>query len=305
MQMHNIFEDVKNSLHFNKFEISNLLYVEYTCPITDQETGVWSQVDFIIHVLSGKKIWKTKDQLWETKKGDTLYLKKGTYSTIQSFDQEFCMIGFFINDSFVREYLRHVEGKVPIRRSVKDLPEFSIARIPTTPMLTGFINSMIPFFEDNKQPTRTLLELKFKELVLQMITSSDTPGLTAYLQSLINGGDSLPGIMENNFMYSHSLDHFAKLCNRSLSTFKRDFRSYYGTSPGKWIINRRLEHAAELIINTDESISRIAWDTGFEDTSHFSSSFKVKFGKAPVVYRHEQKMLFLNAMKMLDIHSME
>lgn len=44
-----------------------------------------------------------------------------------------------------------------------------------------------------------------------------------------------------------SLEEIANYTGRSLSTFKRDFRKYSNLSPQKWLIQRRLEAAHELI----------------------------------------------------------
>ena len=46
--MQNLFEIVRDSLHFNKFELDNVLCVEYTCPLEDEWMGVASQTDYIV-----------------------------------------------------------------------------------------------------------------------------------------------------------------------------------------------------------------------------------------------------------------
>lgn len=290
MYLQNIYEDVKDGLHFNKLRVDELLYVEYTCPITEKEIGIWSQCDYVVHILSGKKTWKTQDAEWDATKGDTLYVKKGAYIIEQSFDHDFCMIGFFINDAFVRNLLEELQGKIPINRNAK-YHEFSIKKIEHEPTLDGFINSMFPFFSSNVNPSASLLELKFKELIINLLSSDENAELSAYLQTMADGDNSIHAIMENNFMYSHTIEEFSRMCNRSLSKFKRDFKELFHTSPGKWIVNRRLEYACELIIRTNESISRIAYSSGFEDISHFSYVFKIKYGKSPVSYRQSNSKL--------------
>jgi AraC-like DNA-binding protein len=75
------------------------------------------------------------------------------------------------------------------------------------------------------------------------------------------------------------------MCHRSLSSFKREFRKVYGTTPGKWLMERRLIHSASLLQTTDLSVTEISFECGFEDVSHFSRSFKEKFGQSPSDYR--------------------
>ncbi len=78
---------------------------------------------------------------------------------------------------------------------------------------------------------------------------------------------------------------FAQMCHRSLSSFKREFRKHYGTSPGRWLLERGLERAASLLQTTGMSVTEIMFECGFEDLSHFSRAFKEKFGLSPSVYR--------------------
>lgn len=55
------FEKIKQGLHFNKFEVDGNMAVEYTCLLEGQDVVLYSQSDYIVHVLSGKKTWKTID----------------------------------------------------------------------------------------------------------------------------------------------------------------------------------------------------------------------------------------------------
>jgi AraC-like DNA-binding protein len=114
------------------------------------------------------------------------------------------------------------------------------------------------------------------------------PELAGYFQSLLKSdAPVLPQIMEANFSYNLALEDFARLSHRSLSTFKRDFRKYYKQSPGKWLLQKRLDYSAVLLKNPALNVSQVALDCGFEDLSHFSRAFKEKFGTSPAHYRKE------------------
>jgi hypothetical protein len=45
----NLYETLRSALHYNRFEIGKLLFVEYTCPIRDDYACVWTQTDYLIH----------------------------------------------------------------------------------------------------------------------------------------------------------------------------------------------------------------------------------------------------------------
>jgi transcriptional regulator GlxA family with amidase domain len=91
--------------------------------------------------------------------------------------------------------------------------------------------------------------------------------------------------MEANCCHNLSLEAFAKLCHRSLSTFKREFRLHYGIAPGRWLLERRLDCSAHLLTTTNMSVTDIVFECGFEQPSHFSRAFKAKYALSPSEYR--------------------
>lgn len=97
-------------------------------------------------------------------------------------------------------------------------------------------------------------------------------------------------VMEENYCLNLPLEDFARLCARSLSAFKRDFAKIYNTTPGKWLIEKRLDHALHLLTNTDKTVSEAAFDSGFENASHFSRVFRQRFGGSPMSIRRRQKV---------------
>lgn len=67
------------------------------------------------------------------------------------------------------------------------------------------------------------------------------------------------------------------------------FREIYGTSPQQLIAERRLQKAAEWLLNRPEcNISEIAYDLGFQSPKYFSHCFKERYGKTPSAYRKTQ-----------------
>lgn len=91
----------------------------------------------------------------------------------------------------------------------------------------------------------------------------------------------LEKFMLHNFHFNVPVEKFAQLTGRSLAAFKRDFMKTFGTPPRHWLQNKRLNEAKHLIENKHLTPSAIYLDLGFESLSHFSHSFKKKFGKAP------------------------
>jgi AraC-like DNA-binding protein len=283
--MLNNYEWIKNGLHFKKFEVGELIVVEYKCPLEVDSVAIWAKHDYIIHVLSGKKTWRNLDGVWTAEQGETLYIKKGASIIHQIFDEDFCMLGFFITDDIIREVVKEVRGKTPIQ-SIEEARSQKISKLVSNPVLSGFYQSMLMHFRSDTKPVDSLLELKIKELIMTIINLNDNPDLTAYFNSVSqSSGPSLSHIMELNYHYNLTLNEFAELCHRSLSSFKRDFKSHYNSTPGKWLLSKRLDLAANLLKTSDSNVSQIAFECGFEDLSHFSRTFKDKFGTNPSEFK--------------------
>lgn len=283
--MLNLYDTVRTSLNCNKFEIDELLFVEYKCPVEDESMALWSPVDYLVHVLSGQKTWRTPNGIWTISAGQTLFIKKGAAIIDQFFDDDFCMLGFFLSDHFIKNTIKEFSAKTEYQTKENESKKSAII-VNNDTVLSAYFQSMSTYFCSMEKPTDDLLILKMKELLLNILSSSNNHELAAYFKSLPGSGKpTIQQIMDANFCYTLSLDNFAKLCNRSLSSFKRDFNKHFGVSPGKWLQNKRLEYSAILLQNSELNISQIVFESGFEDLSHFSRVFKNKFGVSPNSYR--------------------
>jgi AraC family transcriptional regulator, exoenzyme S synthesis regulatory protein ExsA len=283
--MMNTYDTIRGSLHFNKFEVGDLLFVEYKCPIEQEIAGVWTPMDYFIHVLSGRKTWRTTDGTWTAEKGQTLFFKKGAAIVYQDFRDDFCVMVFFVSDDFIRDVVREVAGQPSALPESATLHKTAVI-VNGDVTLAAYFQSMLAYFTGTAKPAETLLKLKLKELIVSILLGQNNPELAGYFQSLLKSdAPPLSQIMEANFSYNLSLEEFAKLSHRSLSTFKRDFHKIYRQSPGKWLLRKRLDYAAVLLKNPTFNVSQAALDCGFEDLSHFSRAFKDRFGESPARYR--------------------
>ena len=67
----------------------------------------------------------------------------------------------------------------------------------------------------------------------------------------------------------------------------RLFHQKYHTTPSKYLNGLRLAKAANLLIETDQSMLQIAAECGFGSVSSFYSSFKFKYGQTPIGFRKD------------------
>jgi AraC family transcriptional regulator, exoenzyme S synthesis regulatory protein ExsA len=283
--MLNAHENIRANPIAKSFDIGELLFAQFNCPSQEESIGVWAQTDFMIHVLAAKATWKTSTGIVSAKAGQTMFFKKGVYILPQHDEEDLCVQLFFIPDAFVREIVMELAEELPVSSEPVDSREVAI-RVNHDVALSAFFQAMTVYFAGDKKPPETLLKLKLRELLTSILVSESNRTLSAYFRSLAaNDLPPIEAIMEMNFRHNLPLGDFAQMCHRSLSSFKREFRKHYGVSPGRWLLDRRLEHSASLLRTTEMSVTEVMLECGFEDLSHFSRAFKEKFGQAPSAYR--------------------
>jgi AraC-like DNA-binding protein len=86
-----------------------------------------------------------------------------------------------------------------------------------------------------------------------------------------------------------SLEDMAQRANLSVSRFSFLFKQRYGISPHQYLMNMRINHAKELLTNTELNHGSIADYCGFADLHHFSKSFKLRTGTTPGEHRKTTK----------------
>jgi AraC family transcriptional regulator len=83
------------------------------------------------------------------------------------------------------------------------------------------------------------------------------------------------------------LAELASLAGLSTYHFGQAFKASTGLSPHRYVIERRVHRAKELLIGGDRSIAEIASDVGFSSQSHLTVHFRKQTGLTPALYRRE------------------
>ncbi len=82
-----------------------------------------------------------------------------------------------------------------------------------------------------------------------------------------------------------SLESMATAAKVSAPQLNRLFQRQFSISPVKAQLLLRLDRACDLLLRSNESIKEISYRCGFESPYHFSRSFKLNFGQAPLNFR--------------------
>ncbi len=91
--------------------------------------------------------------------------------------------------------------------------------------------------------------------------------------------------MEHNFAEEANLKQAADIAMLNQEHFLRMFKQAFGTTPHQYLIEVRLLEAKRLLKTTDDPVSVICQQVGFESLSTFSGKFKQKTGATPAQFR--------------------
>lgn len=82
-----------------------------------------------------------------------------------------------------------------------------------------------------------------------------------------------------------SVEDLAKVAYLQQNYFIKFFKKNMGMTPKKYVINRKIEVAKNLLADSNDSITKIADQVGFKNASHFSRVFSEYYGLSPKNYR--------------------
>jgi AraC-like DNA-binding protein len=69
------------------------------------------------------------------------------------------------------------------------------------------------------------------------------------------------------------------------ATLSRAYRRHFRCTIGERIRVLRVDYAARLLLQTDQTLSEVALQAGFYDQSHFTTAFRRHLGITPAAYR--------------------
>ena len=145
-------------------------------------------------------------------------------------------------------------------------------------------------YESASYADHTVLQLKVLELLLYLERIPQESGMDSYYSA------------EQTLLAHHLRDHL--LTNRegyvslaqlaaehemSVSHLQKLFKQVYGVPIYRYIKEYRLEQAAVELVRSGKSVTEIAQQAGYDNTSKFSESFKKRYGKTPSRYRADKK----------------
>jgi transcriptional regulator GlxA family with amidase domain len=81
------------------------------------------------------------------------------------------------------------------------------------------------------------------------------------------------------------IGQMAEACAVSRSVLQRRMKQLMGVSPGDFLREARIKHAAQLLQQSGAHVSDVAYRCGFSDPKYFSRCFKQSLGVSPSEFK--------------------
>lgn len=215
-----------------------------------------------------------------------LYSGKKISSSASSNSNELVIISFH-PDVLKKIYER--ELPLLLQKPKSNTSNLSSEMINNDFLIKKYIEGLLFYFENPSLVNDEILVLKLKEIILLLSQTQNAEAIQLILSQLFSPTlYTFKQIIEAHLFSQLTVDELAQHVNLSISSFKREFAKIYNDSPANYIKGKKLEKAAELLLISDERITNIAFDCGFNELANFTKSFSEKYHVTPTQYRLEK-----------------
>ncbi|GAB3926238.1 AraC family transcriptional regulator [Mucilaginibacter myungsuensis] len=258
--------------------IPGVIFYSYLATSRKDKVGFLQHHTLVLQVSGHFKL-ETAGQTVTMNGGQMLLIRKNQLGQITKTplpDQDYETIVISLQEDLLRQIA--LEEHIDIDQKYIGPPNILI---PANEFLAGYFNSIVPYIRNSSSILTTEMGLiKIKEVVKLLMHTM--PRLKEFLFDFSEPYKiDLEKFMLGNIHFNLPVEKFAQLTGRSLAAFKRDFQKTFGQPPRQWLQERRLTEARHLIEAKHRKPSAIYLDLGFESLSHFSHTFKKRFGKTP------------------------
>ncbi|HEY1007583.1 MAG TPA: AraC family transcriptional regulator [Sphingobacteriaceae bacterium] len=246
----------------------------------------------LVCILSGSGTIFIGDGLRTFSEGDIFLIGSNlphlTRSDIQYYDADLDLI----SEAIVIHFKPAVFGPgfldLPENEPIRSLLNASSHGLAVTGEARKRLQGMIAGIRYSRGCSRVIALLQILELL------SDAAGLDVIsrhaFRTAFNGSDEhrLNRIYQytlNNFVREITLKEIADIIHMTPHSFCRYFKSRTNKRYSAFLLEIRISHACKLLIETEESIALICYESGFTNCSNFNRHFRKLTGHTPLEYR--------------------
>lgn len=241
----------------------------------------------IFLITKGKAFHRINDKEEILEDGTLVFIRPKDTHFYERIDNEVCEL---INVAFPAATIKQLfsyfgEGyKASRLLNAKNPPTLKLSSVEKDIIVSRF-NKLNTFSRGKKSKIRTELRILLAEIFSKYFAEDKNEDKEDIPSWLLKARKE----MEHKENFISGIDRFYELAARSPEHISRSLKKYYNETPTVFINKLRLNYAANLLVNSDEDITTIAMESGFENLSHFYHLFKKAFGIAPKEFRNQHQ----------------
>ncbi|OHX67859.1 helix-turn-helix domain-containing protein [Flammeovirga pacifica] len=240
-----------------------------------------------VKIINGKTNLFVPDNQIKLQTGDCFLMKCDNFVNVWEANENEEKSQVFVAHLSL-EHIKSIyeEGVPDIFKQQQSKDMKAALQIENNQLLDIFISSMMFYFDHKEMMTEEVLKLKMRELIHILVSSDTTGKVKMMLHQLFQTKEyDFKEVIHAHLYEDLSIQDLAFFTGLSLSTFKRKFKTVFDTSPNQYIKSKRLIKAENLLRVTDQRISDVAYDCGFNDIGYFSKLFKSEYNISPSDFR--------------------
>ena len=256
---------------------SYILKKKLTQPTLNREGYIAKSV--LSMVTKGvQQITTYEGQIIQIPAGKMVFLPKGLYNVSDLFadNQGFESWLFFIDENVITQFLQ----QKPLANTPVQPIKHTCILFETNELVQTYVQAMSQMLSSIKAIPSPLVPLKLTELLY--LLDAQHQEFSHFLYQAQQGTNrSIKAFMEANYDKPLKVEDYAYLTGKSVSTFRREFKVRFGNTPQKWLTDKRLDKAYQVLRENKVSVTQAAYDIGYENVSHFIKAFKKKYELTP------------------------
>jgi AraC-like DNA-binding protein len=154
--------------------------------------------------------------------------------------------------------------------------------------LAGILRLIGDEVELSKSPSEALLGLLFRSLLVYVSRMSEALPRPRWGRPLRDRRiERALELLDRDLSKYWTVEHLARAVGLSRPVFAREFVRMLQLSPMRYLTQRRMQVAADLLLDTEASLAEIATRVGYQSEFAFGRAFKRHHGVAPGTYRRQ------------------
>lgn len=154
--------------------------------------------------------------------------------------------------------------------------------------INHLLSQMIVEQQSSDNFSNCMIKILFQELIIHilryindssiLIVNNNTKATDESLQTAIN-------YINENFKNDITLNDMAQLLHLNPSYFSKKFKAVNGLGFKEYLNNVRINHSEKLLLETNMSITEIAFECGYDNSNYYGDAFKKINGVSPSAFR--------------------